>query len=173
MNLEQNTIEISNIPYLTWYQNKKNIEITILLNDVSQENIDISKNNIKLYCVSNYKKYFIDLELFNSVNIENNLSFYKITPRYIKFFIKKDIEDEWDYLILNKNNYKKYISYDWEKSEDSDENDNENNYDNMMNNPEFLNMMQNMGEKNSEENNFSNLETNHEEDSETTDDTED
>ena len=156
------------IPFLKWYQNEINntIEINILLQDTEKIKIDIGKKIINLSCISSKKHYTLKLDLFDE--IDEKESKYIVNPRYLKFILKKENSNEWDYLITNKNDYKKYISYDWEKDNDNDSNDsndmNENNFggnqfdiQSMMNNPELLNMMKNQ-ENNLGGNQFDNSE---------------
>ena len=124
----ENNSENKLIPFLTWYQTDDKIFFTIKLSNLSNHNINIKEQNITFNGTSEKKNYYLNLELLDKINIDE--SKYIITSRTVEFFLKKYSNNEWNYIISNKNDYKKYITYNWDKFDSED--DNEDVMNNMM-----------------------------------------
>ena len=107
------------IPKITWAQNDEYILLDIHL-DKSDNEIKINENNIFF----KQGDYCCDLNLFDNIIV--NESKYS-EKRIYEFKLKKQNNDEWKQLLLNKNDYKANISVNWDKwDEEIDEEDNDN-----------------------------------------------
>jgi len=160
------------IPSLLWSQTKEYIFIDIQLNNVINENIIFTKDNLYFLGTSNNNKYEISFDLYNNIDTENsyvidinnNKELIKEVPKKIKIILKKDEENDWTFLQKNKYLYKNNIKTNWNKwvDEDSDNEESMGGMDmesmmgggmdmqNMMQNMmgggmDMANMMQNMG----------------------------
>jgi len=159
-------------PSLLWIQNKEFIFIDVQLNNVINENIIFTKDNLYFSGISNNTKYEISFDLYNNIDNENsyfidnnnNKELVKEDPKKIKIVLKKKEENEWTFLQKNKYLYKNNIKTNWNKwvDEDSDNEESMGGMDmesmmgggmdmqNMMQNMmgggmDMANMMQNMG----------------------------
>ena len=106
------------IPKITWAQNDEYILLDIHL-DKSDNEIKINENNIFF----KQGEYCCDLNLFDNIIV--NESKYS-EKRIYEFKLKKQNNDEWKQLLLNKNDYKANISVNWDKWDeeiDEDEDD--------------------------------------------------
>jgi len=138
------------IPSLLWSQTKEYIFIDIQLNNVINENIIFTKDNLYFLGTSNNNKYEISFDLYNNIDTENsyvidinnNKELIKEVPKKIKIILKKDEENDWTFLQKNKYLYKNNIKTNWNKWVD-EESDNEENMDmsSMMGGMDMLSMM--------------------------------
>jgi len=139
MQLEINKM---NIPFMKWAQDDNKLSLTIMLSDIKDHKISIREEQILFRASSLNKDYYLNLSLFDLIDSEK--SSFKITSRMVDFKLIKKESKEWDYIITNKSDYKKYISYDWDKLEDEIE---DNNMESMMQNFQQQQMLQELMSK--------------------------
>jgi hypothetical protein len=153
-------------PSLLWSQTKEFIFIDVQLNNLINENIILTKDNLYFSGISNNNKYEISFDLYNNIDNKNsfiidnnnNKELIKEVPKKIKIVLKKEEENEWTFLQKNKYLYKNNIKTNWNKwvDEDSDNEENMGDMDmqsmmgrmdmqSMMGGMDMQSMMQNMG----------------------------
>lgn len=133
------------IPSLKWYQSKEYIYMTIDVSLAKDNGIKLYNNkNIIFNVISGDIQYYMEFELYKEYDLVDSKYFF--TEKNIKIILKKNNNENWDRLTLNKNCYKNNIKIDWdlwvnEQSDDEDNNET-NNYQQQF---DFQRMMQGMG----------------------------
>ena len=109
------------VPTLVWHQNNDNIYITVELNNVCNETINIINNKFNFNAVANNKEYEIIFDLY-----ENIKDFTVIVDEgSVKINLIKEDNEYWRSLTKDKNIYKNNIKINWNywinELDDSDE----------------------------------------------------
>jgi hypothetical protein len=155
MSLENNSEkQQQHIPNIKWYQTKDLIFISFEIINHTNELIKIEENKINFNALSYGINYSINIELLYNINTDE--SSYNIDEKFIKIILKKNDNENWTRLTLDKNSYKNNIKIDWNAwiNEDSDD-EIEKNQPNQ--NFDFQSMMQNMGGMNGMEDMYKNM----------------
>jgi hypothetical protein len=131
-------------PTLLWYQNSEYVFLTVQLQNVKNEKIELLTNKINFSSLSNDSLYEMNFELFDSINM--NESKYTIDNKSVKIVLKKENSDKWTTVTKDKNLYKNSIKVDWNSwVDDSDEEEADNTSDPMQNQQfDFQKMMASM-----------------------------
>ena len=103
------------IPNILWSQNTEYIYIKIIISNVNGLNLDFNNNKFIFIGYSNDTKYNLNVEFYKKIDSNINLHSYKIFETYIDCKIKKNTQENWDYLIQNQSFYKNHIKTDWDK----------------------------------------------------------
>jgi len=165
------------IPSIRWHQTNENVIIFFDVHNVDKNNnkINIETNKIYFDVESNNNNYYIELDLYDTINVDESI--YVIEEKFVKITLQKtnDNNISWNSLLKDKNMYKNNIKINWQNWEDSDEDEelpndigsNKQQYDfhkmmesmggignmgDMMKNMDMAEMMKNMNLGNNEEN---------------------
>mmetsp|Transcript_28788 Transcript_28788/g.43201 ORF Transcript_28788/g.43201 Transcript_28788/m.43201 type:complete len:150 (-) Transcript_28788:123-572(-) len=111
---------------IKWAQRSDSLYITIALQDVKEESIDLSDSELKFKGKSNDKEYEVNIEFFKSVDAKD--STYKVLPRSVQMCVMKnkpegddETEEFWPRLLKDKALEKNQVKIDWDRYVDEDE----------------------------------------------------
>lgn len=124
------------IPTIKWYQTKEYITLNVEVYDSKNEIIKIMSDSISFYAESKENVYKMDFNLYS--NIEMKESKYSVNDKSIKIILKKTLQENWSYLLKDRNSYKNNIKIDWNEwindMDDEVEESNQFNFEQMMQN---------------------------------------
>jgi hypothetical protein len=115
------------IPSIRWHQTNENVIIFFDVHNVDKNNnkinnkINIETNKIYFNVKSNNNNYYIELDLYDTINVDESI--YTIEEKFVKITLQKtnDNNISWNSLLKDKNMYKNNIKVNWQNWEDSDE----------------------------------------------------
>mmetsp|Transcript_41714 Transcript_41714/g.61259 ORF Transcript_41714/g.61259 Transcript_41714/m.61259 type:complete len:194 (+) Transcript_41714:107-688(+) len=121
------TDTVINTAPIKWAQRSDSLYVTIALQDVSEETINISDEELHFKGKSGEKNYEVNITFFKPVNGKD--STYKVHPRSVHLHImKEDIKDDgdedevfWPRLLKDKALEKNQVKIDWDRYVDEDE----------------------------------------------------
>jgi hypothetical protein len=136
-------------PTLLWYQNSEYVFLTIQLQNVKNERIELLADKINFSINSNSRLYEMNFELFELINSEQ--SKYTVDDKSVKIVLKKENSDKWSTLTKDKNLYKNSIKVDWNSWVDDEDDEDTDNMSDPMQNQQFdfqkmMASMQGMGD---------------------------
>ena len=107
-------------PSLKWYQDLKNIYITITESDLKELKYNFESEKFTLTAEKKGNNYELNLDFFHSIDSENSL--LKQTDKEIKMIIVKKEPRWWSFLIKEKKANYIYVDWDgWKDEFDSDD----------------------------------------------------
>lgn len=124
-------------PTIKWYQTKEYVTLNVEVYDSKNEIIKIMSDSISFYAESKENVYKMDFNLNSNIDIE--MSKYSVNDKSIKIVLKKTLQENWSYLLKDKNSYKNNIKIDWNEwindmDDDVVEENNQFNFEQMMQN---------------------------------------
>jgi hypothetical protein len=132
------------VPSLKWYQSKEYIYMTVDVSLAKDNGIKLFNKNIIFNVISGDIQYYLEFEFYKGYNLVDSKYFF--TEKNVKIILKKNDNENWDRLTLNKNCYKNNIKIDWDlwvnEQSDDEDNKNANNYQQQI---DFQRMMEGMG----------------------------
>mmetsp|Transcript_371 Transcript_371/g.455 ORF Transcript_371/g.455 Transcript_371/m.455 type:complete len:210 (-) Transcript_371:296-925(-) len=122
----------ANTAPIKWAQRSDSLYLTIALQDVKDETINLTDSGMIFKGTSEGKEYEVNIEFFTNVDAEG--STYKVLPRSVQMQIMKatpDDDDEkdddeetfWPRLLKDKTLEKNQVKIDWDRYVDEDEED--------------------------------------------------
>jgi len=116
---------------IKWAQRSDSLYVTIALQDVKDETINLSDSALVFKGKSGDKEYEVNIEFFKAVDAKD--STYKVLPRSIQMHVMKaksddgddgdDDEEFWPRLLKDKALEKNQVKIDWDRYVDEDEED--------------------------------------------------
>lgn len=124
------------IPTIKWYQTKEYITLNVEVYDSKNEIIKIMSDSISFYAESKENVYKMDFNLYSNIDMKE--SKYSVNDKSIKIVLKKTLQENWSYLLKDRNSYKNNIKIDWNEwindMDDEVEESNQFNFEQMMQN---------------------------------------
>lgn len=152
------------IPFIYWAQDSSNIYLKIDINDITERNVEIDEEKIKvkLDVVNRNEVYEFKLNFNNKIKKDDSKYYYN--ERGIFITLVKEETNYWERLTKDKSELKNHIKINWDlwKDEDNEENNEENNMFDM----DYMKMMESMGMNNMDMMNNINEEEEYEEEEE-------
>lgn len=153
MNVEIESTNKVLTPALRWYQNDEYIFITFEVVKCKDNGIKFIDNTSFSFNVmsDNNIQYFMEIQMYKNYVVDE--SNFNINEKTVKVIFRKENNENWERLTLQKNAYKNNIKVDWDNwvnevsdEEDNNKNNNERNMEGMGNQQfDFKKMMESMG----------------------------
>ena len=103
------------IPNIYWGQTNEYLFVKIDVPNVTGLNIDFSNNKLIMCGYSKKIKYETNFTFYKEIDLDSSLHKYTINQLNIECKIKKNNNENWNYLIQNQSFYKNHIKIDWSK----------------------------------------------------------
>ena len=126
------------IPTISWAQTSEYILLKIMINKVTNLNINFNNNMLCIKGSSSNITYNFNEKLYKDIDLEMSTHTYKVYDSHIDCKLKKNSDEEWDFLIIDHIKHRTHIKIDWLRWGVDDDDDTVNPTD------DFQNLIKNM-----------------------------